>query len=150
MCGSLLGTKAYKGKLVQVGFYKKRMCQVLFLTHPLVLFRFLSDCSAIVFCCFALYLELIEAVPEYTHYLTLRYKGVWVDVVDEVVEHSGFALACNNQYHFRVLSAVIAVRIYRRATTMGWRFCNLLTYFFVSFRDNKELNRPPACIYNLV
>ena len=150
MCGSLLGNKAYKGKLVQVGFYKKRMCQVLFLTHPLVLFRFLSGCSAVVFCCFALYLELIEAVPEYTHYLTLRYKGVWVDVVDKVVEHSGFALACNNQYHFRVLSAVIAVRIYRGATTVGWRFCNLPAYFFVSFRNNKELNRPPARIHNLV
>ena len=135
MCGSLLGNKAYKGKLVQVGFYKKRMCQVLFLTHPLVLFRFLSGCSAVVFCCFALYLELIEAVPEYTH---------------KVVEHSGFALACNNQYHFRVLSAVIAVRIYRGATTVGWRFCNLPAYFFVSFRNNKELNRPPARIHNLV
>lgn len=54
MCGSLLENKAYKGKLVQVAFYKKRVCQVLFLTHPLVLFRFLSGCSAVVFCCFAL------------------------------------------------------------------------------------------------
>lgn len=63
-------------------------------------------------------LELLEALAEHSHHLTLRNESMGINVVYHPVEQTRLTPARNNNHHLRILATVIALRIDNRTTTM--------------------------------
>ena len=63
-------------------------------------------------------LELVEALTIYALHITLRHKGIRVDLVDELENHMALTTLCHNEKHLDLTTGMETVGFDHCCTTM--------------------------------